>query len=213
MKQLRSHFVMAGLVAVSLQGCASAPSSPASGATRSAGGAPVPVQAGPPMQPYTDADVEFITGMIPHHTQAILISSWAPSHEANQSIRTLTERIVVGQSDDLVLMKQWLGDRGKPIPETGGHDHAMHMPGMLSAEQMAQLDAARGTQYDRLFLTFMIQHHQGALQMVNKLFGSSGAANDDFIYKIASDIHAEQEIEIERMKSMLASLPSGENRP
>lgn len=213
MKQLCSRLVMAGLVAVSLQGCASSPGS--------AGGAvttmPAPTQAahpGPPMQPYTDADVEFITGMIPHHTQAILISSWAPSHEANQQIRNLTERIVVGQSDDLVLMKQWLGDRGKPIPETGGgHDHMMHMPGMLTAEQMAQLDAARGTQYDRLFLTFMIQHHQGALQMVDKLFGSSGAANDDFIYKIASDIHAEQEIEIERMKSMLASLPSGENRP
>jgi uncharacterized protein (DUF305 family) len=78
---------------------------------------------------------------------------------------------------------------------------------------MAQLDAARGTAFDRLFLTFMIQHHQGALQMVNQLFGSAGAANDDFVYKIASEIHAEQETEIERMKSMLASLPSGENRP
>ena len=165
------------------------------------------------MQPYTEADVEFISGMIPHHTQAILISGWAPSHEANSEVRRLTERIVVGQSDDLVLMKQWLSDRGKPIPATGGHDHTMHMPGMLSAEQMAQLDGAKGTEFDRLFLTFMIQHHQGALQMVNKLFGSAGAANDDFVYKMGSDIHAEQETEIERMKLMLASLPSGENRP
>jgi uncharacterized protein (DUF305 family) len=204
MKQLIHRFVMAGLVAVSLQGCAGAPGSPA-------GGAPGPAQ--PPMQPYTDADVEFISGMIPHHTQAILISGWAPSHEANPQIRTLTERIVVGQSDDLVLMKQWLGDRGKPIPATGGHDHAMQMPGMLTAEQMAQLDAARGTAFDRLFLTLMIQHHQGALQMVNQLFGSSGAANDDFVYKMASEIHAEQETEIERMKLMIASLPSGENGP
>ena len=204
MKQLILHFVMAGVVSVSLQGCAGSPAgSP---------GAATPV-AGPPMQPYTEADVEFISGMIPHHTQAILISGWAPSHEANPEIRRLTERIVVGQSDDLVLMKQWLSDRGKPIPATGGHDHGTHMPGMLTAEQMAQLDAAKGTAFDRLFLTFMIQHHQGALQMVNQLFGSAGAANDDFVYKMGSDIHAEQETEIERMKLMLASLPSGENRP
>jgi uncharacterized protein (DUF305 family) len=165
------------------------------------------------MQPYTDADVQFLSGMIPHHTQAILISGWAPSHGANPQVRTLTERIVVGQSDDLVLMKQWLADRGKPIPATGGHDHAMHMPGMLSDEQLARLDAARGTEFDRLFLTYMIMHHQGALQMVNTLFSSAGAANDDFVYKMGSDIHAEQETEIERMKLMLASLPSGENRP
>ena len=204
MKQLLHRFVMAGLVAVSVVGCATPPAG-------TAGAAPAP--AAPPMQPYTDADVEFISGMIPHHTQAILISGWAPSHGANSQIRTLTERIVVGQSDDLVLMKQWLADRGKPVPDPSAHDHAMHMPGMLSAEQMAQLDAARGTEFDRLFLTFMIQHHQGALQMVNKLFGSSGAANDDFVYKMGSDIHAEQETEIERMKLMLASLPSGENRP
>jgi uncharacterized protein (DUF305 family) len=204
MKQLFSRILLAGLVATSVQGCASSP-----------GGAPgnAPTPAGPPMQPYTEADVEFISGMIPHHTQAILISGWAPSHEANPEVRRLTERIVVGQSDDLVLMKQWLSDRGKPIPATGGHDHASHMPGMLTAEQMAQLDGAKGTAFDRLFLTFMIQHHEGALLMVNKLFGSSGAANDDFVYKMGSDIHAEQETEIERMKLMLASLPSGENRP
>jgi uncharacterized protein (DUF305 family) len=199
---------MAGLVGVAVQGCASSP-----GAAGGVGAAAAPAPVRPPMQPYTDADVEFITGMIPHHSQAILMSSWAPSHEANQEVRRLTERIVVGQSDDLVLMKQWLGDRGKPIPSTDGHSHAMHMPGMLTPEQMAQLEAAKGTEFDRLFLTFMIQHHQGALQMVNKLFGSNGAANDDFVYKMGSDIHAEQETEIERMKLMLASLPSGENRP
>jgi uncharacterized protein (DUF305 family) len=204
MKQLIHRFVMAGLAAVSLQACAGSTGSPP---------AATPAPARPPMQPYTEVDVEFLTGMIPHHTQAIMISGWAPSHEANPQVRTLTERIVVGQSDDLVLMKQWLGDRGKPIPATGGHDHTMHMPGMLTAEQLAQLDAARGRVFDSLFLTFMIQHHQGALQMVNKLFGSSGAANDDFVYKMASEIHAEQETEIERMKLMLASLPSGENRP
>jgi uncharacterized protein (DUF305 family) len=201
MKQLIHRFVMAVAAAGSLAGCA--------GSAGPAGTAPAPVER--PMQPYTVADVEFISGMIPHHTQAIMISGWAPSHQANGQIRTLTERIVVGQSDDLVLMKQWLTDRGKPIPE--GHDHSMHMPGMLSEAQLAQLNAARGTEFDRLFLTFMIQHHQGALQMVNTLFGSAGAANDDFVYKLASEIHAEQETEIERMNQMLASLPSGENRP
>ena len=205
MKQLFSRLVMAGSVAVSLQGCASAPSGAGGAVTTT----PAPAQAahpGPPMQPYTDADVEFITGMIPHHTQAILISSWAPSHEANQSIRTLTERIVVGQSDDLVLMKQWLGDRGKPIPETGGgHDHMMHMPGMLSAEQMAQLDAARGTEYDRLFLTFMIQHHQGALQMVFDLLNGGGGSEPE-IAQFIQHVDSDQSIEISRMADLAKKL-------
>ena len=198
MKQFRPQFVMAGLAIALLQGC-SAP-------------AATPVATAPPMQPYTEADVQFLTGMILHHSQAIQISSWAPSHGASAAIQRLTERIVVGQKDDIFLMRQWLTDRGKPAPDPdhAAHsgDHAMHMPGMLTAEQMAQLDAARGTEFDRLFLTFMIQHHQGALKMVEQLLGSAGAAQDDFVFKLASDMNAEQITEIERMRSMLASLPS-----
>jgi uncharacterized protein (DUF305 family) len=178
--------------------------------------AAAPAPAPRPMQPYTEADVRFLTAMIPHHGQAILISGWAPSHGANRSIQTLTARIVVGQQDDIVLMQQWLRDRGKPVPEPQGHtamDHSMHMSGMLTPDQLAQLDAARGTEFDRLFLTFMIQHHQGALKMVQELQAAPGAAQDDFVFKLSSDMNAEQITEIERMRSMLATLPSGENRP
>ncbi len=201
MKPLRRSFVLAAWAAVALlQGCA-----PASTAT-----------AGPvrPMQAYTDADVHFLTGMIPHHTQAILISGWAASHGANRQIRTLTERIVVGQTDDITLMTQWLTERGKPVPDAAHPmDHSMHMPGMLSADQLARLDAARGTEFDRLFLTYMIQHHEGALAMVRELLAAPGAAQDDFVFKFASDMNAEQTTEIERLKGMLVSLPSGEPAP
>jgi uncharacterized protein (DUF305 family) len=88
-----------------------------------------------------------------------------------------------------------------------GMEHEMWMPGMLSPEQMAQLEAARNTDYDRLFLTFMIQHHEGALAMVKELFGTPGAGQDDAVFKMASDIEADQEMEIERMKQMLSTFP------
>jgi uncharacterized protein (DUF305 family) len=162
-----------------------------------------------------------MTHMIGHHAQAIEMARFAPTHGASSSIQVLAERIINAQQDEIATMERWLRDRSLPLPgpADAAHDHGgqgahrMLMPGMLTPEQMGQLDAARGAEFDRLFLTFMIQHHQGALQMVNTLFGSAGAANDDFVYKLASEIHAEQETEIERMNQMLASLPSGENRP
>src|SRR5213078_4794408 len=122
--------------------------------------------------PYTAADVRFMSGMIVHHAQAVLMAGWAPSHGASQALRALCERIVVGQGDEIALIERWLREHHEPVPavdpQGGGHtmpgmDHPMLMPGMLTAAQLAQLDSARGPEFDRLFLKFMIQHHQGAI--------------------------------------------------
>jgi uncharacterized protein (DUF305 family) len=162
------------------------------------------------------ADVTFLSGMIGHHAQAVEMAGWAPSHGASSSIRILAERIVVSQRDEIAFMQNWLRDHNEPVPaatSTGmtmkmnGVEHEMLMPGMLSAGQMKQLDQARGVEFDRLFLTFMIQHHQGALVMVETLFGSYGAAQDDLIFKYASDVSADQSTEVERMQGMLDGLP------
>jgi uncharacterized protein (DUF305 family) len=161
--------------------------------------------------PYTEADVQFMTNMIGHHAQALLIAGWAPTHGASSSIRTLTERIINGQQDEIGTMQLWLRDRGKPVPEAGrmamhhdsGH-HAMQMPGMLSEAQLQQLDRARGPEFDRLFLTFMIQHHKGAVTMVQELFGSRGAAQDETVFKFANDVSVDQSTEIARMEKMLS---------
>src|SRR2546428_1444188 len=163
--------------------------------------------------PYTAADVQFMAGMIGHHAQAVLMAGWAPSHRASQSVRALCERIVVGQNDEIVLMQRWLRDRHETVPEADprgqmmpGLDHPMLMPGMLTPEQMAQLDSARGPEFDRLFLKFMIQHHQGAITMVNQLFGSQGGGEEEIVYRFASDVYADQTTEIDRMNRMLDTL-------
>lgn len=167
-------------------------------------------------QPYSAADVEFMTGMIPHHAQAVLIAGWAGSHGARPEVRVLCERMVVGQRDEIEFMRTWLRDRGQPVPEANathhrmkmnGIEHDMLMPGMLSPEELAQLDKARNAEWERLFLTFMMRHHQGALKMVDDLFESYGALQDEDIYKFASDMYADQTIEIERMQKMLAVTP------
>ena len=166
--------------------------------------------------PFTDADVEFMSGMIPHHAQAVVMAGWAPSHGARKDVAILCERIVVGQRDEIALMGRWLADRRLPVPEADprgmtmpGMDHVMLMPGMLTPEQMTRLDAARGVDFDRLFLQFMIQHHQGALTMVDQLLAANGAAQDNLVYKFATDVSADQTTEIERMTLMLAALPTG----
>jgi uncharacterized protein (DUF305 family) len=166
-------------------------------------------------QPYSDADVAFMTGMIPHHAQAVIMAGWAPSHGGRSDIAILCARIVVGQADEIRSMQQWLADRDQPVPDAtstrmkmkmNGVEHDMLMPGMLSDEEMAELDKARASEFDRLFLLGMIKHHQGAIDMVNDLFKAYGAAQDDTIYKFASDVFADQSIEIEVMRKMLASV-------
>ena len=164
--------------------------------------------------PYTPADVHFMAGMIGHHAQAVLMAGWAPSHEASAAVRALCERIVVGQRDEIELMQRWLRERHQTVPDadvSSGHampgmDHSMLMPGMLTPDQLAQLDGARGPAFDRLFLTFMIQHHRGALAMVRALVDTPGAARDGPLFQIASDVSADQTTEIDRMTRMLAAL-------
>jgi uncharacterized protein (DUF305 family) len=164
------------------------------------------------------ADVAFMSGMIHHHAQAIVMAKWSATHGASQSIQILSQRIIVSQTDEIKLMQQWLREHGEPAPEPsptgqrmvmGGVAHDMLMPGMLTPEQMTQLDNARGADFDRLFLTFMIQHHEGALTMVDTLLGSHGGAADDFIYKVASDTFADQGSEIGRMQKMLDAMGAG----
>lgn len=165
--------------------------------------------------PYNKADVHFMSGMIAHHGQAIVMARMAPSHGASERIKTLCERIINAQQDEIASMQQWLRDRNQPVPSPDEHagmmnmsgmDHEMLMPGMLTTAQIKQLDDSRGGEFDRLFLTFMIQHHRGAVSMVETLFGTQGAAQDQTIFKLASDINVDQTTEIDRMQGMLAAL-------
>jgi uncharacterized protein (DUF305 family) len=150
-------------------------------------------------------------------------------------VRRLAERIINAQQDEIATMQQWLRDRRQPVPEpalslsngarpTGmkmkmnGHEHPstgsgqaeMLRPGLLTQAQMQQLGQARGSEFDRLFLTFMIQHHRGAVTMVDDLFGSQRAAQDESVFKLANDVSVDQATEIARMETMLAALPAGE---
>jgi uncharacterized protein (DUF305 family) len=163
---------------------------------------------------YTRADVDFMTHMIGHHAQAIVMGRMAPTRAASPSIRILAERIINAQQDEIETMQRWLRRRQLAMPEAEPdgmirqeHEHGPQMPGMLSVDQMRELDAARGHAFDRLFLTYMIQHHQGALTMVDQLFDSHGAAQEETIFKFASDVSADQSTEIARMRSMLTTLP------
>jgi uncharacterized protein (DUF305 family) len=199
-----------------------------SGATASARTSPQPVTSAPGQlsaaaeakpdsarYPYTEADVRFMSSMISHHAQAIVMAGWAPTHGASDGVRRLAERVINAQQDEIGTMQRWLRDRQQPVPEArptgmkmmhGGVEHEMLMPGMLTPDQMKQLDEARGKEFDRLFLTFMIQHHKGAVSMVKDLFGSYGAGLDETVFKFASDVSVDQSTEIERMQTMLISL-------
>lgn len=204
---MRGRFFLS-LTAAVLSGCAGVP--------RAVAPAPQSRTGPAAARPASPPDVHFLSGMIAHHAQAVLMAGWAPTRGASPSVRSLCERIVVGQRDEIALMQTWLADHGQPVPSAtdtrmhmsmGGMQHDMLMPGMLSDEQMAELDASRGAEFDRLFMTYMIQHHEGALMMVNELFASAGAAQDDVVYKMASDIYADQTTEIERMQRMLSTQP------
>lgn len=214
-----------------LTGCASASSGIARDPRFQSGdaGAVARARADSLRYPYTKADIDFMTGMIHHHAQAIYISRWAVSHGADPAVQRLTARIINAQTDEIALMQTWLKDRLQPVPvvdstgtvtmppgAAGGHDmHNMHaghdmsamggmmMPGMLSDAQLKELDAARGPDYDRLFLTYMILHHRGAVVMVKELFKNDGAGQDETIFKFANDVEVDQTTEIKRMMTMM----------
>ena len=222
---------------------------------------------------YTEADVDFMTGMIGHHAQALIMSDLAPANGASPAVQRLAARIINAQQDEIALMQRWLADRGQPVPHVhiegtmltlqmgdadehvamdhhttgaihhgameeghegmdhgqmdhaamehegtdhaamghegmdhGGMDHA-GMPGMLTQAQLDELAAARGVDFDRLFLRYMIGHHAGAVTMVDTLFAADGAAQGGNTFKVASDIQVDQRTEIARMQQMLDSLP------
>jgi len=213
--------VTAVLVAVATSACAgTATQSTRAGSSPSGNSAVAAARADSARKPYTEADVHFMSAMIAHHAQAIEIARWAPTHGASRPLQILSERVINAQQDEIALMQQWLRERRLPVPEPGatttaaGMGHVHHqMAGMLTPEQLQQLDQARGKEFDRLFLTFMIQHHQGAVTMVKQLASSPGAGLDDTVFKLASDISADQASEIDRMQQMLAELMFGPPSP
>ncbi|MBA3341737.1 MAG: DUF305 domain-containing protein [Gemmatimonadaceae bacterium] len=216
------------LAAVAMAGCAGGTggavraSSPSAANERGDLAAIAKARADSARYPYTAADVHFMSAMIGHHAQAIVVSNWAATHGAGASVRTLAERIINAQQDEIATIQMWLRDRQLPVPEahaTGvkmmmnGAEHVMTMPGMLSEAQLKQLDQARGKQFDRLFLTSMIQHHRGAVVMVKELFGTTGAGQDETVFKFASDVSVDQTTEIARMEKMLVTLLLGSQSP
>jgi uncharacterized protein (DUF305 family) len=180
-----------------------------------------PAKSGPG---YTAADVQFMQGMIGHHAQAIVMAKMCPSHGASARLLVFCDKIIRSQRDEIELMETWLRDRGEAVPDTAAGTHAamamdmkdmkgmamgghsMLMPGMLTPEQLAALDRARGTDFDRLFLTDMIQHHEGALTMVATLFDSPGAGQTPEIFGYATGVDNDQRAEIGRMQGMLTTI-------
>jgi len=209
---------------------------------------------------FTDADVEFMTGMIGHHAQALIMSDLAPENDAGPAVQRLAARIINAQKDEIATMQRWLRDRNQPVPiveidglilnismempeeemaagmdmehdtthemdhDMSGHgmdhdeeemDHSSmghhgmdhsNMPGMLTQEQLNELGRLRGEEFDRKFLLYMIDHHQGAVIMSDTLFDTDGAALDEEAFRLGADIKVDQETEIERMKLMLREM-------
>lgn len=180
---------------------------------------------------FTEADVAFMQGMIQHHAQALEMTALIDARTRNRTIQQMGLRMQISQGDEIGLMSRWLQDRDQEVPDWrnmptlpaqqddmdhGGMDHGamdhsamghdMSMPGMLSADQMRQLVEARDVEFDRLFLQFMIQHHEGAIVMVRELFSAPGAGQESQVFQFASEVDADQTIEIRRMRQVLTTL-------
>lgn len=214
--QLSARFLSAGAVVFLL--------SLAVSAQRPSSRGPVVVQPGAPgkptktlpsstkatLPPPSAADVQFMQDMIMHHAQAVEMTALIDSHTQNKELRSLGARISRSQSDEMKFMKQWLAARGEPTSRPMSHMHGMDMskhemlmPGMLTAKQMDALKDAKADEFDHLFLTGMIQHHNGALVMVKNLFESAGAGQDAELFNFATDVDSGQRAEIKIMQSML----------
>jgi uncharacterized protein (DUF305 family) len=156
---------------------------------------------------HTPADVKFMQGMIGHHAQAVEMVALLRSRTERREMQLLGQRIDLSQADEIKMMQEWLRGRGQSLPDPHAHHiaGAMLMPGMLTPEDMARLAQAKGAEFDRLFLTLMIKHHIGALTMVEELFATAGAAQESEIFAFASDVVADQRMEIDRMGAMLNS--------
>jgi uncharacterized protein (DUF305 family) len=155
----------------------------------------------------TATDVRFMQGMIAHHAQALEMTTLLRSRTTREDMHLLARRIELSQTDEIGMLQRWLKTRGATVPDVHAHDHGgALMPGMLTPEAMSRLEAAKGQAFDRLFLESMIRHHDGALTMVNDLFATTGAGQDPEIYAFASDVDADQRIEIDRMGAMLLEI-------
>ena len=211
MRPPRLSLVVAGLFAAMAAACSSAVHSTQTSVQAGRASAMTPAEqarADSGRMPFTAADVHFMQGMIHHHAQAVVMAGWAQTHDARPDVKVLAQRIDVAQRDEMAFMQRWLRERHQEVPDPMEHYQmgmgAMEMmPGMLTPEQMKQLDGAHGPEFDRLFLTFMIQHHQGAITMVDQLFSSPGAGQELYVFRFASDVNADQTTEIDRMRLML----------
>jgi uncharacterized protein (DUF305 family) len=183
---------------------------------------------------YVQADVDFVQGMIVHHAQAVVMSDWATTHGARPNLQILCKRIALSQRDEITMMQSWLEQRhlatpdplhmlhpgdgpihdrsGMNMPGMDMGDHMMMMTGMLTPAEMRQLDSARGPTFDHLYLTGMIKHHQGALDMVAKLFATPGAGQQPELFSFATDVDAGQRAEMARMEAMLKTLTPSQTR-
>ncbi len=160
---------------------------------------------------YTAADVRFMQGMIGHHRQALEMSALVSSRTARSDFALMAERIKLSQESEIAQMQRWLQRRGEALPPEDGHVHAAMghgelTPGMLTDVELAQLESARGVEFERLFLQLMIKHHEGALQMVKDLYRTPGSGQEAELFMLASDVDADQTAEIRRMRTLLAQL-------
>ena len=178
-------------------------------------GASAPAAATVPPRRYVNADVQFMQHMIEHHGQALTMTALVPERAASEIVRLMAQRIEVSQRDEIARMRRWLVERGEVVPATdGAHQHhgvgdsAVRMPGMLAADELQRLSASTGGDFDRLFLEYMIRHHEGALVMVAELFATPGAGQELDIFRFASDVDADQRAEIRRMKLVRDRLPA-----
>ena len=153
-------------------------------------------------------DVRFMQDMIPHHAQALDMAELAEGRGARREVRLMAERIEVAQRDEVAWMRQWLADRGAAAPDAHAH-HGSHaaMAGMATPAQMAALAAASGPDFDRLFLTLMIRHHQGALTMAAGLLAAPGGTAAPEVFRFVADVEADQSAEIDRMQTILSQIP------
>ncbi len=221
-------FVAATIFAVSLCPAASSQQTPPTVVQPGAPGAAtktLPPSTRAALPPLSAADVEFMQGMILHHAQAVEMTAMIPSHTQNKDLRSLGARISSSQTDEIKFMKRWLAARDESVPKDApsapgmdmpgmdmSHESMAMMPGMLTPQQMEALRKAKGTEFDRLFLLGMIQHHNGALTMVKDLFDTAGAGQDAELFDFATDADNSQRAEIKIMESMLKKRTLDEKR-
>lgn len=160
---------------------------------------------------YTGDDVRFMQGMIGHHAQAIVMADMVKSRTRREQMHLMAERITISQRDEIAFMERWLKTRGEEVPPADAHHHAAMghgalMPGMLTQAELDTLAKASGTEFDKLFLQYMIKHHEGALSMVRELFTKPSSGQQPELFVFASDVDADQSAEIKRMRALLSQL-------